>query len=121
MITDKLAGISMSAERDTLWPALSFASWRDTGETLLRWTQIVGKVRLALAPMTNHWWQVPLYVTCRGLTTTTIPYGQRAFQIDFDFIGHQLRITTGEGSTEAFALRPMSVAEFYRELMARLR
>jgi hypothetical protein len=84
------------------------------------WTQIVGKIRLAQAPMINHWWQVPLYVTSRGLTTSPIPYGHRIFQIDFDFIDHQLRITTGDGDTRSIALAPRSVADFYREIMGTL-
>src|SRR5689334_23809258 len=96
-------------------PDLPYVSWKDTLFTLHMWTQVVGKIRLALAPMVNHWWQVPLYVTCRGLTTSPIPYGQRTFQIDFDFLGHALRMQTSDGSTHAFALRPRSVAEFYRE------
>jgi hypothetical protein len=103
------------------WPGLPLGEWQDTYATLHMWTQIVGKIRLALAPMINHWWQVPLYVSCQGLTTSPIPYGQRRFQIDFDFIDHQLRIATGEGVSESFPLRPFSVAEFYREVMAKLR
>ena len=74
------------------WPDLAFEHWADTCATLHLWTQVVGKIRLAHAPMINHWWQVPLYVTCRGLTTTPIPYGARHFQIDFDFIGHCLTL-----------------------------
>jgi hypothetical protein len=77
---------------DTVWPDLPFSEWRETCETLHMWTQIVGKVRLAQAPMINHWWQTPLYITSRGLTTSAMPYGERAFQIDFDFIDHELRI-----------------------------
>jgi Family of unknown function (DUF5996) len=103
------------------WPSLPLGEWQDTYATLHMWTQIVGKIRLALAPMINHWWQVPLYVSCQGLTTSPIPYGQRRFQIDFDFIDHQLRIATGEGVSESFPLRPCSVAEFYREVMTKLR
>jgi hypothetical protein len=78
-------------------------------------------VRLALAPRINHWWQVPLYVTARGLTTSPIPCGTRSFQIDFDFIAHRLMIAVSDGAVEGFALRPLSVAEFHRALMARLR
>jgi hypothetical protein len=85
------------------------------------WTQIVGKIRLALTPAINHWWHVPLYVTCRGLTTSPIPYGTRTFQIDFDFIDHRLSIATCDGGREAFALEPCSVADFYAEIMGRLR
>jgi hypothetical protein len=85
------------------------------------WMQIIGKIRLAQAPMTNHWWQVPLYVTSRGLTTSPIPYGARSFQIDLDFIGHALGISADDGRREGFALRPRSVADFHVELMGRMR
>jgi len=85
------------------------------------WTQIIGKIRLAQAPMINHWWQVPLYVTSRGLTTSPVPYGARTFQIDFDFIEHRLRISIDDGRREGFALRPRSVADFHAELMGRMR
>src|SRR5579863_1699645 len=88
------------------WPDLPLAAWKDTYDTLHMWTQIVGKVRLALAPMMNHWWQVPLYVTCYGLTTSSIPYGQRVFTIDFDFIDHRLSIHAGEGVSVGFPLMP---------------
>ena len=111
----------MSAAEATTWPALPLDAWRDTYATLHRWTQIVGKVRLAQAPRINHWWQVPLYVTARGLTTSPIPYDQRSFQIDFDFVAHRLLIAASDGGTEGFALRPQSVADFHRELMGRLR
>jgi hypothetical protein len=85
------------------------------------WTQIVGKIRLALAPMVCHWWEVTLYVTPRGLTTSPIPYGTRVFQIDFDFLDHKLVIQTAEGETRSLALAPRSVADFYQETMATLR
>src|SRR6266436_2381260 len=94
------------------WPDLSWPDWQDTGDTLHRFTQIVGKVRMALAPMMNHWWQVALYVNARGLTTSPIPYGARSFEITFDFIDHALRIETSDGAGECFALAPMSVAAF---------
>jgi len=113
--------IRQSIPANTGWPSLPYDAWQDTMETLHMWTQIVGKVRLAQAPMINHWWQVPLYVTSRGLTTSPIPYGERAFQIDFDFIDHELRIRTSDGAAHSFALRPQSVADFYREFMAALR
>jgi hypothetical protein len=103
------------------WPALPLDEWRDTYATIHRWTQVAGKIRLAQAPLINHWWQVPLYVTCRGLTTSPIPYGTRTFQIDFDFIDHRLVIQTSDGAIESFPLEPRSVADFYREMMARLR
>jgi hypothetical protein len=103
-----------------VWPALPFDTWADSCATLHLWTQIVGKVRLAQAPPMNHWWQVPLYVTVRGLTTGSIPYGSRIFAIDFDFIDHRLLIATSDGRTEGFALGPCSVAAFHREIMGRL-
>ena len=102
------------------WPSLPFAEWRDTCATLHLWTQIIGKIRLAQAPLINHWWQVPLYVTSRGLTTSPIPHGERAFEIGFDFIAHRLTIETSDGTTDGFALRPIAVADFYGEVMQRL-
>ena len=103
------------------WPELSLTAWADTCATLHLWTQIVGKVRMAHAPMTNHWWQVTLYVTSRGLTTSPIPYGTRSFEIAFDFIDHALVIQTSDGACETLPLRPASVADFYREVVERLR
>lgn len=103
------------------WPSLPFAEWRDTCATLQLWTQVIGKIRLAQAPLINHWWQVPLYVTSRGLTTSPIPYGTRTFQIDFDFLDHRLRIGTSDGATETLPLRPATVADFYGEVMQRLK
>ncbi len=103
------------------WPALPLESWKDTYATLHMWTQIVGKVRMALAPPLNHWWSVPLYVTTRGLTTSRLSYGDRSFEIWFDFIRHQLVLETSEGVLKTFELKPRSVAEFYREFMAMLR
>jgi Family of unknown function (DUF5996) len=103
------------------WPTLPFAEWRDTCATLQLWSQVVGKIRLAQAPLINHWWQVPLYVTSRGLTTSAIPYGGRSFQINFDFIAHRLMIQASDGQAEGFTLRPLSVADFHREVMARLK
>ncbi|MBW4091082.1 MAG: hypothetical protein HIU82_08235 [Proteobacteria bacterium] len=102
------------------WPDLPLAGWADTCAALHLWTQVVGKIRLAHAPMVNHWWQVPLYVTCRGLTTSPIPHGGRSFQIDFDFIDHILTIETSAGEIETIALGPRSVADFYTEVMGRL-
>jgi hypothetical protein len=103
------------------WPALPYADWRETYETLHRWTQIVGKTRLALAPMVNHWWQVPLYVSARGLTTSAMPYGGRhAIEIEFDFIAHELTFRTSTGEGRAMPLGPRSVADFYGESMSLL-
>jgi hypothetical protein len=103
------------------WPDLPLAAWADTCDTLQLWTQVVGKIRLAHAPMVNHWWQVPLYVTARGLTTSPIPSGVRYFQIDFDFLDHTLVIATSDGAVEKIPLAPRSVADFYAEVMGRLR
>ena len=83
--------------REQIWPALDYSEWRETCATLQLWTQIVGKIRLALGPWINHSWGVTLYVTVRGLTTSLIPYGSRAFEIEFDFTRHELRIITAEG------------------------
>jgi hypothetical protein len=102
------------------WPALPLESWKDTYATLHMWTQIVGKVRLALTPKVNHWWNVPLYVNARGLTTSPIPYGTRAFEIQFDFFTHQLEILCSDGRLRSLPLLPRSVAEFYEEFMAAL-
>ena len=104
-----------------VWPALPLAAWRDTCETLHRWTQVAGKVRLALAPHVNHWWQVPLYVTSSGLTTSTIPCGTRLFHIDFDLLRHALHVGTSDGVARSFPLEPMAVADFYVRLMGALR
>jgi Family of unknown function (DUF5996) len=102
---------------DTLWPELAYPTWRDTAATLQLWTQIVGKVRLALTPWINHSWQVPLYVTARGLSTSPIPAGGEIFEIDFDFIEHRLVVRVSSGAERALALQSKSVAEFYHEVM----
>jgi hypothetical protein len=104
----------------SVWPALPFEEWRATCDTLHMWTQIVGKVRLALAPRLNHWWQVPLYVGARGLTTTAIPYRDRTFEMEFDFVDHALAIRTCEGETRTVKLEPKPVATFYAETMTAL-
>jgi hypothetical protein len=103
------------------WPALPLQPWAPTRATLHMWTQIVGKVRLALSAYQNHWWQVPLYVGARGLSTTAIPYRGGNFEIEFDFIDHHLLIRTSEGKAKALALKPRSVAAFHAALMAALR
>jgi hypothetical protein len=103
-----------------LWPELPLAEWKDTYETLHMWTQIVGKIRLKLTPLQNHWWNCTFYLTPRGLTTSAIPYKDRHFRIDFDFIAHLLVIETADGSTKTIALRPRSVADFYQETMSAL-
>jgi hypothetical protein len=109
------------ASPEPSWPAIDYPAWQDSCTTLHMWTQIVGKVRLALAPPVNHWWHVPLYLTARGLTTSPIPDGDRSFQVDFDFIDHRLRIELSDGRRDGFALAPRPVAEFYAEFMGRLR
>jgi hypothetical protein len=109
-----------SSESDA-WPALPLDEWKDTYATLHRWSQIVGKIRLTRMPWINHSWHVTLYVTACGLTTSIIPYGTKSFQIDFDFMDHQLLIRTSDGDVRTIALRPRSVADFYRELMEQLR
>jgi uncharacterized protein DUF5996 len=103
------------------WPSLDFADWKDTCATLHMWTQIIGKIRLACSPWTNHSWHVTLYVTSRGLTTSPIPHGLRIFEIGFDFIDHKLEITTSEGGRGGVALEPRSVSDFYREVMTAMK
>jgi hypothetical protein len=110
----------MSISQPVPWPELPTAAWRETYETLHLWTQIVGKIRLARTPWLNHSWHVTLYVTARGLTTSSIPDGTRSFQIDFDFIDHALRISTSDGTARQFALAGKSVAGFYTAIMADL-
>jgi hypothetical protein len=104
-----------------LWPALPLRDWQDTYTTLHLWTQMAGKIRMALSPEMNHWWHVTLYVNSRGLTTSPIPHGGGAFEIQFDFQEHQLEVHTSEGETRLLALRPQSVASFYARLMEALR
>ena len=105
----------------TAWPELPLESWRDTRDTLHRWTQIVGKTQLALAPMQNHWWQVVLYVTDRGLTTSPIPYKGRTFDVSFDFVEHKLVALTSDGDLRTLPLAPRAVADFYLEYLDMLR
>ena len=105
---------------DAEWPALPLDAWAPTRATLHMWTQIVGKVRLALSPYLNHWWQVPLYVSARGLTTSAIPYKGKVFEVEFDFIGHVLRISVSDGAVRTMRLAPKSVAAFHAEFGAAL-
>jgi hypothetical protein len=102
------------------WPELPLARWKQTCDTLHMWTQIVGKIRLKSTPYINHWWEVVLYVTSRGLTTSPMPYVDGSFEIDFDFLDHSLLIETSAGESRTMALEPRSVANFYQELMAHL-
>ncbi len=110
-----------AADQPECWPALPLDSWKDTYATLHMWTQIVGKIRLRLTPLVNHWWNVPLYVTSRGLTTSRMPYGNRAFELWFDFIQHRLVLEVCDGTVKTLALAPRSVADFYQEVFAMLR
>src|ERR1700737_4719999 len=109
----------MAANTDA-WPELPLDAWQETCDTLHMWTQIVGKIRMTLTPLINHWGNVPLYVCPLGLTTSPIPYGQRIFEMRFDFISHKLVIETSDGAAKTLDLSPRSVADFYRELMATL-
>jgi hypothetical protein len=110
----------ISAPLNEAWPALPQAAWSDTCATLHLWTQIVGKIRLALTPPINHCWNVTLYPTVRGLTTSTMPYGTRTLQIDFDFIDNVLLLRTDDGEARDLPLRPMTVAAFYGQVMGAL-
>lgn len=110
----------MTIPQSERWPSLPFADWQGSCATLHLWTQIVGKIRLALAPFENHWWQVALYLTSRGLSTSPMPHGGRFFSIDFDFIEHRLVTRASDGARSDFALTPMPVSAFYREVMQRL-
>src|SRR5215210_104936 len=103
------------------WPSLPLEEWKDTCATVHMWSQVVGKIRLEQTPLVNHWWNVPLYVSARGLTTSVMPFDERSFEIEFDFIDHELLIKCSDGSTTTRALRPQSVAAFYEEVMSALR
>jgi hypothetical protein len=103
------------------WPRLRVSDWAGTRDTLHMWTQIVGKIRLAHAPLLNHWWQVTLYVSPRGLTTSAIPYGTGAFDIEFDFVEHRLHVRASDGNDRQVALEPKPVAQFYAETMNAVR
>ena len=103
------------------WPALPLEEWADTCATLHMWTQVVGKIRLEQTPLVNHWWNVPLYVSARGLTTTAMPYEDILFEMEFDFLDHQLRVNCSHGANTTVALEPKSVAVFYDETMQALR
>jgi hypothetical protein len=113
--------MTTSAAQQESWPALPLEAWADTLATLHMWTQIVGKIRLAQTPIVNHWWNVPLYVSPRGLTTTAMPYEDILFEMEFDFLDHKLRINCSNGSNSSVALEPKSVAVFYEQTMKALR
>jgi hypothetical protein len=99
------------------WPDLHLANWHETRDVLHMWTQVVGKIRLALTPKINHWWNVPLYVTARGLTTSAMPYDGAQVEIEFDFLRHALIVTSSNGEEHSFELASMSVAEFYQRVL----
>ena len=110
-----------SFHRPDFWPPLPLAEWQDTRDTLHMWTQVVGKVRMALSPRVNHWWEVPLYVTARGLTTSPIPYDNGVVELQFDFLAHVLTAQTSTGGVKTLPLGPRAVADFYAELMDMLK
>ncbi len=110
----------MCAMNDEVWPALPYAEWKDTYATLHMWSQIVGKIALAKAPPINHGWAIALHVTARGLATRPLPHTHRSFTMELDFIDHALVIQTSDGDQRKLALRPMTVADFYRDVMATL-
>jgi Family of unknown function (DUF5996) len=99
------------------WPALPWSEWADTANTLHMWTQIVGKTRLALTPLQNHWWNVPLYVTAHGLGTSAMVCGDDVLDVEFDFVAHVLHLRLGSGVERMMKLRPQTVADFYREYL----
>lgn len=112
-------GVSMETDSHT-WPSLPFEAWSETCATLHRWLQIIGKIRLSQTRWLNHGWHVALYVTPTGLTTSSIPYGERIFEIEFDFVHHRLALQTSDGGSAGFALEPQSVAMFYARLMQQM-
>lgn len=109
---------TLSISSPEAWPALPLQGWQETYHNLHMWTQIVGKVRLELTENTNHWWNVPLYVSARGLSTSPIPYGDFVFEIQFDFIDHKLLIDRSDGVSKTIDLVPRTVAEFYAQFMS---
>src|SRR3982074_3835084 len=112
--------IRSMASDDKPLPPLPFESWKDTLATLHMWSQIVGKVRLKLCPQVNHWWNVPFYITARGMTTSAMPYERRTIEVQFDFIEHKILIETSDVRVVAMAMEPQSVADFYKKFMATL-
>jgi hypothetical protein len=108
---------ALTSDQDQAWPALPLAEWQDTYDTLHMWTQIAGKVRLALSPHVNHWWEAPLYVNARGLTTSPIPYEGEIFEVQFDFVNDELDLVVSWGGRRTLPLVAQSVADFYRRFM----
>lgn len=103
--------------QEEVWPQLPYNEWKDTLDTLHMWMQIVGKVKLALSPFINQWWEVAFYITPKGVTTGLIPFKQKAFAVDFDFINHEVIIYTSTGKEKTILLKPLSVSEFYKKFM----
>src|ERR1700693_73615 len=110
--------MSASSMNDTVWPELTLSSWEDTRDTFHMWTQVVGKIRLALEPMVNHWWQVTFYVSARGLTTSLMHAGATGLEIEYNLIEHVLALRTSDGRHRYVTLEPRSVASFYAATMA---
>jgi hypothetical protein len=115
-----MIGQSRSRQFTEQWPSLPLAEWQATLDTLHMWLQVIGKIKLALAPFRNQWWNIALHPTARGMTTGLIPFGDRSFEMDLDFLDHTLCVSTSDGGIKALALRPQTVAAFYAELMAAL-
>src|SRR5688572_9958993 len=114
-------GSAIDTLRDEVWPALPLDAWSDTYATLHMWSQVVGKIRLMSAPPVNHWWHCALHLSANGLTTSAVPYKDKLFEIEFDFIEHKLFIRTSDKVTKTLLLAPRSVADFYQELMSTLK
>src|SRR5258708_7109980 len=110
----------MRADNAHRWPELPYAHWKETRDTLHLWTQVVGKIRLALTPWLNHSWHVVLYVDTRGLRTSPIPCGSRSFELVFDFTEHVLEMTTSDGGRRRIALEPRTVADFHQAVLSGL-
>jgi hypothetical protein len=113
--------MNRAAQQSESLPPLPLKEWEDTRATVHMWSQIVGKIRLAQTPLINHWWNVPLYISACGLTTSAMPYEDRFFEMEFDFLDHKLAITCSDGAETAIPLEQKSVATFYDETMAALR
>jgi hypothetical protein len=112
--------VTVTVPSTETWPALPYEGWNDTRDTLHMWTQVVGKVKLALSPFLNQWWNVGFALTARGLTTGPVPAGRRIFQVDFDFLDHRLDVHASDGASRSVPLDPRSVADFYQAFLAAL-
>jgi hypothetical protein len=119
-MSDGQRNIVVTGSGTISWPPFPVEAWAQTGPTLHRWTQVVGKIRMALTPPQNHYWHVPLYISERGFATSPIPYGSELLAMEFDFVRHELALTTSWGPTHVMPLYARSVADFHAELMAAL-